>query len=415
MKDEPVFPSQPMERVHEGMAVVDAAGKRLGTVGLFKMGDPEAVTVAGNDPSSAAVAGTGASLGSALGIASPEPRVPEPLRRDLLRVGFIKLDGADVPEDARYILADRVDHVSGDTVHLGPELTTARSASAAPPPRRARTTVAVAEPVTGGAAVLVAAPPWDEDAPPTRSRVMAAGIGVAGGSLLGAFGGALAWLFAQWQRSRNERPTRVRRQLQRLGKTTPRSLHRSESRPWLVPALGVGGMLASAGAYLFWRSRHEDGVGPWGSTGSTDTLERVAQEGGRLQLVEEELQAQKRDVGGEVRLSKEVVTEERSLDVPLTHEEIVVQRRAVDRQPTTEPMGTNQEIEVRATAEKVVGVEKDTIVTEEVRVGKRVEHETEQVTDTVRREVLRVEREGQGRAREESDVERERERPTDRP
>lgn len=273
----------------------------------------------------------------------------------------------------------------------------------------------MAEPVTGVAATSTAAPAWDEDAPQTRSRVMAAGIGVAGGSLLGVFGGALAWLFAQWQRSRNEPPTRVRRQLQRLGKGTPRSLRRSEGRPWLVPALGVGGLLATGGAYLFWRSRHEDGAGLWGSTGSTDTLERVAREGGRLQLVEEELQAQKRDVGGEVRLSKEVVTEERSVDVPLTREEIVVQRRAVDRQPTTEPVGTNQEIEVRATAEKVVGVEKDTIVTEEVRVGKRVEQETEQVTDTVRREVLRVEREGQGRAREESDVERERERPTDRP
>ena len=52
-----------------------------------------------------------------------------------------------------------------------------------------------------------------------------------------------------------------------------------------------------------------------------------------VQLREEELQARKRPVEtGSVQLGKDVVEEQRSMDVPVTREEVFVERHPVDRQ-----------------------------------------------------------------------------------
>src|SRR5690349_18367961 len=88
-----VFRSTPMERVQEGMVVLDESGKRLGAVEYLKLGDPDAVTDRGerlSDPASSAVERIAEVLPFT---AEREPRVPEPLRGRLLRVGFLKVDG----------------------------------------------------------------------------------------------------------------------------------------------------------------------------------------------------------------------------------------------------------------------------------------------------------------------------------
>jgi len=56
-----------------------------------------------------------------------------------------------------------------------------------------------------------------------------------------------------------------------------------------------------------------------------------------MQLKEERLRAEKETVkSGEVALRKEVVTEQKSIDVPVTHEEVVVERHPVEgRRPAT--------------------------------------------------------------------------------
>jgi len=115
----------------------------------------------------------------------------------------------------------------------------------------------------------------------------------------------------------------------------------------------------------------------------------------RLQLREEELIPRKRTVQtGEVRLQTDVVEEQRTVDVPVTHEEVYVDQHAVDRRPSDRPMSeTGQTIEVPVHDEEVT-VEKRAVVYEEVEVGKRTVQETEHVDATVRREELRIDDKG---------------------
>ena len=124
---------------------------------------------------------------------------------------------------------------------------------------------------------------------------------------------------------------------------------------------------------------------------TTDTSdERV------LHLREEQLSVNKqRAQTGEVELRKEVVTEQKTINVPVTHEEAFIERRAVTDTiaSDTTPIGEGESIRVPL-SEEPVNVSKETVVTGEVSIGKRAVQETQQVTDTVRREEARVEQEG---------------------
>jgi uncharacterized protein (TIGR02271 family) len=114
----------------------------------------------------------------------------------------------------------------------------------------------------------------------------------------------------------------------------------------------------------------------------------------RLRLREEELRAQKQPVEtGEARLRKDVVSEEKRMDVPVTREEVYVERRPGSGQPADEPIGEGETYRVPVREEQVT-VEKQPYVREEVAMGKRPVQETQQVSDTVRREEARVERAG---------------------
>lgn len=115
-----------------------------------------------------------------------------------------------------------------------------------------------------------------------------------------------------------------------------------------------------------------------------------------VQLREEELQARKTSVQtGTVHLGKDVVEEERTMDVPVTREEVYVERQPVDRRPADRPISESESETIRVpVTEEHVEVEKKPVVYEEVGVGKRVTQETQQVSDTVRREELRMDHEG---------------------
>jgi uncharacterized protein (TIGR02271 family) len=115
-----------------------------------------------------------------------------------------------------------------------------------------------------------------------------------------------------------------------------------------------------------------------------------------VQLREEELHARTRPVEtGSVHIGKEVVEEQHTMDVPVSHEEVYVERRPVERRPVDQSIGETESQTIRVpVTEEHVEVEKTPVVYEEVGVGKRVVQETQQVSDTVRREELRVENEG---------------------
>lgn len=111
-----------------------------------------------------------------------------------------------------------------------------------------------------------------------------------------------------------------------------------------------------------------------------------------MRLKEEELRATKTPVEtGRVKLGKEVVEEERTMDVPVSREEVFVERHPVDRRPADQPISEteSQTIDVPVREERVE-VEKRPVVYEEVGVGKRAVEDTQTVSDTVRREELRT-------------------------
>ncbi len=83
------------------------------------------------------------------------------------------------------------------------------------------------------------------------------------------------------------------------------------------------------------------------------------------------------------------------MDVPVSHEEVFVERRPVERRPADQPISESESQTIRVpVTEEHVEVDKQPVVYEEVGVGKRVVQEKEQVSDTVRREELRVDNEG---------------------
>ena len=95
---------------------------------------------------------------------------------------------------------------------------------------------------------------------------------------------------------------------------------------------------------------------------------------------------------GEVTLRKEVVTETKSIDVPVRREEVVIERHAVSGAAATNAdfSATEEVLRVPVMEEQVV-VQKNAVVTEEISLGKREVTETQHVTDTVRREEAYIE------------------------
>jgi len=113
------------------------------------------------------------------------------------------------------------------------------------------------------------------------------------------------------------------------------------------------------------------------------------------------LRVQKERVAvGEVNVRKEVVTEKKTLEVPVEREEVVITRKPVSGKATAGDIRA-EEIRIPVSEEKV-HVSKDTVVTEEVSVGKRKVQGTEHVDETLRKEKIRVDQEGKADVRTET-------------
>ncbi len=111
-----------------------------------------------------------------------------------------------------------------------------------------------------------------------------------------------------------------------------------------------------------------------------------------IRLYGEVLRVQKNRVSaGEVRLRKEVITETQTVQVPVTREELVIERvAATGDQPATGATFAGEEIRIPL-SEEVASVDKQAVLREEVRVGKRDVTEVDTFDETVRREELKVE------------------------
>ncbi|MCH8570587.1 PRC and DUF2382 domain-containing protein [Nesterenkonia sp. AY15] len=132
-----------------------------------------------------------------------------------------------------------------------------------------------------------------------------------------------------------------------------------------------------------------DAGGPGLDTTAADADKMVAHEE-RLKVGTEQREA------GQVRLRKRVRTENQSIEVPVQREELVVERETVDPNSaearsagTIDDAGRQDEV-VTLREERPV-VDKETVATEKVNVGKRTVQDTETVSGEVRKEEIDVE------------------------
>ena len=116
----------------------------------------------------------------------------------------------------------------------------------------------------------------------------------------------------------------------------------------------------------------------------------------RVQRSEEELRAGTRErEAGQLKVRKRVRTDREQIEVPTRHEEVSVVRVPVEGEATEAEIG-DDEVSVPVTEEEVV-VEKRPVAKEEVRIRKDVVSDTETVEEDVRREEVEVEDETERR------------------
>jgi uncharacterized protein (TIGR02271 family) len=163
-----------------------------------------------------------------------------------------------------------------------------------------------------------------------------------------------------------------------------------------------------SGSYYSEESTDAGTVGPGMSMGDTETGEfrehaltdeGVNQSRGddlededelRVQRTEEELRAGTRErEAGALNVRKRVRTDREQIEVPTRREEVSVERVPVEDGAATEAQIGEDELSVPVTEEEVV-VEKRPVAKEEVRVRKDVVEDTEVVEEDVRREEVDV-------------------------
>ena len=118
----------------------------------------------------------------------------------------------------------------------------------------------------------------------------------------------------------------------------------------------------------------------------------------RLELREEQLDVSKERVqAGEVEVRKEVVEEQQKVNIPVTREEVYVERRDVNETAsgTDAVMDDDETIRVPIMEEKVE-VTKKPVVSEELVIGKREVTDTEQVVESVKHEEAHMEADDDG-------------------
>jgi uncharacterized protein (TIGR02271 family) len=131
---------------------------------------------------------------------------------------------------------------------------------------------------------------------------------------------------------------------------------------------------------------------PVGGQSQVAGYEATSEEEIVIPLREEELTASVREVeAGAARIQKRVVAEDRVLEVPVTEEQIRVERRVVDRAAGVNDADAFEEIVIEVPlTQQEVELRKQSRVTEELVVSKEAIQHTEQVRGTVRREEVDV-------------------------
>ena len=151
-------------------------------------------------------------------------------------------------------------------------------------------------------------------------------------------------------------------------------------------------------------------VDTYDSTATADTYDSTAtadtyandRDDSVIERREERLTVDKQsEQAGSVRVGKHVEEEVQTVDVPVTREEVTLERRSVDR-PASGEAFTEDSIDVPVYEERVE-VNKEARVVEELDVDKTAHTDTERVQETVRREEFDIDETGTNRVGREGD------------
>lgn len=114
-----------------------------------------------------------------------------------------------------------------------------------------------------------------------------------------------------------------------------------------------------------------------------------------MELRAERIKVTKKPVeAGDVSIRKEVVSEPKTITVPVEHEEVVIERRPGSGKVTSKDLGaSSEEIHVPVSAERVE-IGKEAVVTDEIGIGKRTVQESQKESTTLRKEQLKVDKHG---------------------
>ena len=123
-----------------------------------------------------------------------------------------------------------------------------------------------------------------------------------------------------------------------------------------------------------------------------------------VKLRKEELDIAKNRVDiGKVEVGKEIIEEQQTIHVPVSHDEVIIERRTIN-EPSEQPVGEDEDEHFSmSVGEERVEVGKHTMVTGEVSARKREVEEERQVTQTVRHEEARINKDGEVRIVEDHD------------
>jgi uncharacterized protein (TIGR02271 family) len=118
------------------------------------------------------------------------------------------------------------------------------------------------------------------------------------------------------------------------------------------------------------------------------------QNDGTLQLHKEELDITKNNIdAGEVVISKDIVEEQKTVEVPVMHEEVVIKRTPMNNERTDSSAISQETITIPVSQEQVE-VNKYAVTTEEISASKRQVEETQQIQETLKREEAHVDTTG---------------------
>lgn len=109
-----------------------------------------------------------------------------------------------------------------------------------------------------------------------------------------------------------------------------------------------------------------------------------------ISLHKEELDINKNKIqSGEVIITKEVVEEKKTIEIPVTHEEVIIERKILNNEVTDTPIGPSETIRIPIREEQVE-VNKYTVLTEEISAKKREVQENKTIEANLKKEEAKI-------------------------